>query len=156
MRYPNFRVRFRGFDRREVVAALAKLASENDESRREIERLANEMNLLQGSVVEQLSSERDVQRALIVAARAADDIRERAEEEGRQILRDAQERGEVIVQRLRDQARGIQGQIDALLARRREVETSMESFIEIISDSLERARQDDPGESADESLAPTG
>src|SRR4051812_29418723 len=121
-RYPGFRIRFRGFDRMEVVAALAKLASENEEARREMDRLSSEIDRLQATVAEQLDSERHVQRALVSASKVADDIRDRAEDEARRIVRDAEDRAEGAAQRLRDQARGIEGQIDALLARRREVE----------------------------------
>ena len=52
-----------------------------------------------------------------------------------------------------------EGQIDALLSRRREVEASIESFIKVISDELEHARQSEPNEpsqSADGALASTG
>jgi cell division initiation protein len=138
------------------VAALAKQASENEEARREIERLGSEIERLQATVAEQLGSERHVQRALIAASKVADDIRERAEEEARRIVRDAEERAEVAMQRLRDQSRNIEGQIDALLARRREVEASIESFIKVISDELEHARVNEPDESSDGALAPTG
>ena len=102
-----------------------------------------------------MESERHVQRALVAASRAADDIRERAEEDARRIVREAEARGEAAVQRLRDQARSIEGQIDALLSRRREVEASIESFIKVISDELEHARGNEHHDSADDALAPT-
>jgi cell division initiation protein len=154
-RYPGFSIRFRGFDRTEVVAALAKLASENEEARREIDRLGAEIDRLQATVADQLVSERHVQRALIAASKVADEIRGRAEEDARRITRDAEDRGEGTVQRLRDQARSIEGQIDALLARRREVEASIESFIKVISAELEHVREQESADSADGALAPT-
>jgi cell division initiation protein len=147
-RYPGFSIRFRGFDRMEVVAALAKLASENEEARREMDRLASEIDRLQATVAEQLGSERHVQRALVSASKVADDIRDRAEEEARRIVREAEDRAEGASQRLRDQARNLEGQIDALLARRREVEASIESFIKVISDELEHVRQNDAGDAS--------
>jgi cell division initiation protein len=151
-RYPGFRVRFRGFDRTEVVAALAKLASENGEARREVDRLGSEIDRLQATIAEQLGSERHVQRALIAASKVADDIRDRAEEEAQRIVREAEGRGELAVQRLRDQARSLEGQIDALLSRRREVEASIEAFIKVISDELEHVRQNQSDESSDTAL----
>ena len=154
-RYPGFRLRFRGFDRTEVVAVLAKLSSENEEAGREIDRLGSEIDRLQAAVEDRVDSERHVQRALIAASKAADDIRERAEEDARRVVREAEERGEAVVQRLRDQARSIEGQIDALLARRREVEASIESFIKVISGELEHARMNGATDSADDALAPT-
>ena len=155
-RYPSFRVRFRGFDQREVVSALAKLASENEEARREINRLGKEIDRLQGSVTEQAGNDRHVQRALVAASKAADDIRERAEEEARRILREAEERGALVVQQSRDEARALEEQVHALLARRREVETSIESFLKVMSDELEHSRRPQPDESASGTLARTG
>ena len=160
-RYPGFRVRFRGFDRTEVVAALAKLASENEDARREIDRLGSEIDRLQASVTEQYDSERDVQRALVAASKFADEIRMRAEEEAQQIRRDAAAEGELIVQRQREQARALEEQIVALLARRREVEASIESFLKSMSDELARVSQKKTvvpadGEAADGALAEAG
>jgi cell division septum initiation protein DivIVA len=156
VRYPGFRVRFRGFDRTEVVAAFAKLASENEDARREIDRLGSEIDRLQASVTEQYDSERDVQRALVAASKFADDIRIRAEEEAHQIRRDAAADSETIVQQLRETARELQVEIDTLLARRRDVEASIASFIKAMSDELDRVSQkhtDEPGNGA---LAKTG
>ena len=140
-RHPRFHVRFRGFDRTEVVAALAKLASENEEARREIERVGAEMERLEASVDDQRGSGRHVERALIAASKAADELRDQAEEEARRIVRAAEEQGHEIVQRLRDEARGIEDQIEFLQARRREVEASLESFLKLISKELEQVRQ---------------
>src|SRR4051812_8292390 len=109
----GFRVRFRGFDRTEVIAALAKLGSENEEARREIERLGSEIDRLQSTVEEQFDSARHVQRALISASQVAEDIRVRAEEDARRIVRDAEEQGAMVVQRFRDEAHTIEGQIES-------------------------------------------
>ena len=154
-RQPGFRVRLRGFDRTEVVAALGKLAAENEDARREIERLGAEIDRLQASITEQSESERHVQRALIAASKLADEIRGRAEEEAHQIRRNAQADGEVIVRRLHDEARGLENEIEGLLAKRCAVEASISSFIKGLSDELGRARQqrDQGGSSA---LAQTG
>ena len=154
-RVPRFHVRFRGFDRTDVVSALAKLAGENEEARREIDRVGLEMERLQASMAEQVGGEHHVQRVLLAASKAADEIRDQAEEESRRILRDAEEQSRVIVQRLRDEARSIEGQIESLLARRREVEASIESLIATMAKQLEQVRQqhDEP---ANPPLAKTG
>lgn len=155
--YPRFSTRFRGFDRTEVVAALAKLASENEDARREIDRLGAEIQRLQSSVSSSepppSGNERHVQVALMAAAKAADELRDRAEEEARQILRDAEERGEMVVKRLTEQVHGIEDEIDALLVRRRDVEASIESFIKALSEGLERARKQQANDAADGKLA---
>jgi hypothetical protein len=86
----------------------------------------------------------------------ADELRERAEEEARRIVRDAENRGQLLSERLRDEARGIEGQIEALLARRRDVEASIESFIKVISDELEHVRRHQDDDSRPGALAQTG
>jgi cell division initiation protein len=155
-RQPAFRTRFRGFDRTEVVAALAKLAAENEDARREIELLATEIDRLQAAVTGQSDNERHAQRALVAASKLAEEIRERAEEEARQIRREAEADGELILQRLHDKARRVEEQIDGLLARRSEIEASLGAFIKVISDELERVRQQPREESAGAALAETG
>jgi cell division initiation protein len=151
----GFRVRFRGFDRTEVVAALAKLASENEDARREIERLGAEMEQLSHSLDAQPSGDGDVQRVLTAAAKVGDEIRQRAEEEARRMVAEAEGRAEQITQRLRDQTRAFENEIQTLLARRREIEASIESFLNAVTDELEHVRlhQD---ERSDNTLAQTG
>ena len=113
------------------------------------------MDRLQVTVSEQIGNERHVQRAMVVASKVADEIRERAEEEARRIVRDAEDRGQLLSERLREEARAIEGQIEALLARRREVEASTESFIKVMSDELEHVRRHQDDESTDGALAHT-
>ena len=86
---------------------------------------------------------------------ARETIREQAEEEARRILRDAEDQSRVIVQRLRDEAREIEGQIESLLVRRREVETSIEALIASMSKQLEHVRQQHADDAAGH-LAKTG
>ena len=154
-RVPRFHVRFWGFDRTEVVSALAKLAGENEEARQEIYRVGLELERLQASMGDQLGGEHHVQRVLLAASKAADDIREQAEEEARRILREAEDQSRVIVQRLRDEAHEIEAQIESLIVRRREVETSVEALIGTMSRQLEQVRQKHD-EHANQHLAKTG
>jgi cell division septum initiation protein DivIVA len=155
-RQPTFRIRFRGFDRTEVVAALAKLAAENEDACREIELLGDEIDRLQAAITNQSDNERHAQRALVAASRLADEIRGHAEEEALQIRREAEADGELILQRLHDKARRLEEQIDGLLARRSEIEASLGSFLKVIYDELERVRQQQRDESAGAALAETG
>jgi cell division initiation protein len=142
-RYPGFRVRFRGFDRAAVVAAFSKLTSENADAWREIDRMEAEIKHLQASMIEQSENERHVQRALVTATKVAEEIRARAEDEAREVLRDARERGDAILQQLRDQATELEGQIHALLVRRRDAEASIEALVKALSLELEQGRQYD-------------
>ena len=155
-RYPRFSLRLRGFDRTEVVAALAKLSSENAEARREIDRLGTEIERLQSAVTDRLSGEGDVHRALVAATKVADEIRKEAEESARKVRREAEVVGQATVERLRMEAQAIEGDIDALRARRSEVAASIESLIESLTGELEQIRREDPGESGDGKLAKTG
>jgi cell division septum initiation protein DivIVA len=86
-----------------VVAALAKLSGENEEAQREIERLGAEIDALKIAVGERLEHDNQLERALAAASKRADEILVRAEEEARQMRREAEEQGELIIERLRDQ-----------------------------------------------------
>ena len=155
-RFPRFRRRLRGFDRTEVVAALAKLSSENAEARREIDRLGTEIERLQSAVTDRLSGEGDVHRALVAATKVADEIRKEAEESARKVRREAEVVGQATADRLRTEAQAIEGDIDSLRARRSEVAASIESLIGSLTGELEQMRREVPSESGDGTLAKTG
>ncbi len=155
-RLPNFHLRFRGFDRTEVVTALAKLSSENFDARREIDRLGVEIERLQAAVVERASTDGDVQRAVIAVTKVADEIRRQAEESARQIQREAEDRGRVTVDRLREEARALEVEIDGLLDKRREVVVALESCIQSLATELDQVRDHSADKSAAGALAKTG
>lgn len=155
-RHPRFRKRLWGFDRTEVVAALSKLSTENAEARREIDRLGNEIERLQTAVTDRLTGEGDVQRALVAATKVAEEIRREAEESARRVQRDAEDQRRATVDRLRTEAQTIEGDIDALRARRSEVAASIESLIQALTDELQQFRQDSPHNSEGGKLARTG
>ena len=140
----------------EVVAALSKLSTENAEARREIDRLGNEIERLQTAVTDRLTGEGDVQRALVAATKVAEEIRREAEESARKVQREAEDRGRATVDRLRNEAQTIEGDIDALLARRSEVAAAIESLIESLNGELDQIRRESKGESAGGTLAKTG
>ena len=155
-RFPRFHKRLWGFDRMEVVAALSKLSTENAEARREIDRLGNEIERLQTAVTDRLTGEGDVQRALVAATKVAEEIRREAEESARKVQREAEDRGRATVDRLRSEAQTIEGDIDALRARRSEVAASIESLIQTLTGELEEVRRESRSESAGGNLAKTG
>ena len=153
-RFPRFHKRLWGFDRTEVVAALSKLSTENAEARREIDRLGTEIERLQTSVTDRLTGEGDVQRALVAATKVADEIRKEAEESARKVKREAEDQGRATVDRLRSEAQTIEGDIDALRARRSEVAASIESLIQALTGELEEVRRE--GSAGSGGLAKTG
>jgi hypothetical protein len=107
-------------------------------------------------MTDQSDNERHAQRALVAASKLAEEMRGRAEEEARQIRREAEADGELILQRLHDKARRVEEQIEGLLARRSEIEASLGAFLKVISDELERVRQQQKDQSAGAALAETG
>ena len=159
-RFGGFRTRFRGFDRGEVVAALVKFASENQEARQEVDRLGVELERLRASINDLRDNERHAQRVLISAHKAADEIREhaaqeahqivaeaedlraRAEQEASRTVREAEAGAELLLRQARERARQLEGQIDALVSRRRGAEISLESFLRTVTDALAEARRE--------------
>ncbi len=130
----------RGFDRTEVVAFLSELADEYEQALRENDRLQEELGRLQGTIEEHREHERNLRNTLLTAQRLADEIRSNAEQEGARVVREAEGRAELILQKAQARIEDIQREIDTLRMKRREVEGSLESTITALKNSLEFVR----------------
>ncbi len=140
LRQQRFRTVMRGFDRTEVVAFLSELADEYEQALRETDRLQEELGRMQGVLEEHREHERNLRNTLLTAQRLADEIRANAEQEGARIVREAEGRAELILQKAQARMEDIQREIDGLRMKRREVEASLESTIAALKNSLEFVR----------------
>ena len=96
--------------------------------------------------------EKSLQSTLLSAQKLADDIRQNAEEEGRRIIREAQGRSELLLEKTQSRAEDIQREIDGLKLKRRDVETSIESIMQALRNTLEYVREQDTREREDKIL----
>jgi cell division initiation protein len=146
LRQQKFRTTFRGFDRIEVVSFLAAVADDYEAALRETDRLRQELHRVEGMLTELRHSEGSLKNTLIAAQRLADDIKLNAEEHAGRIISDAEGRSELLLDKTQARLEDIQREIDGLRLKRRDVETSIESTIQTLRNTLEYVREQEARE----------
>lgn len=141
LRQQRFSNSMRGFDKVEVTSFLMAVADDYEQALRESDRLKQEVTRLEAAVTEHRSQEKSLQSTLLTAQRLADDIRANAEEEARRIVREAQGRSELLLEKTQSRLEDVQREIDGLKLKRRDVETSIESTIQVLRNTLEYVRE---------------
>jgi cell division initiation protein len=152
LRQQKFRKRFRGFDRVEVISFLSAAADDYESALRETDRLRQEMNRVEGMLSEHRQNEGTLKSTLIAAQRLADDIKINAELEAVRLVRDAEGRSELLLDKTQSRVEDIQREIDGLRLKRRDVETSIESTIQTLRNTLEYVREQETRERDDKVL----
>lgn len=149
LRQQRFKTAMRGYDRGEVDALLAEVADDYEGAIREADRLRDEVSRLEAVLAEHRSEEKSLKNTLISAQRLADELREKAEADGQRIVRDAEGRADLIIQKAQTRHEDLQREIDGLRARRRETETSVEAIINALKNTLDFVREQDQRERDD-------
>ena len=88
----------------------------------------------------------------MTAQKLADDIKAHAEEEARRIIREAQGRSDLLLEKTQARLEDIQREIDGLKLKRRDVETSIEATIQTLRNTLEFVREQEAREREDKIL----
>lgn len=143
LRQQKFRNVFRGYDPSEVDALLAEVAEEYEHALRETDRLQQELVHTEALVNEHREHERNLRNTLLTAQRLADEIRDKAEHDARRILEEAEGRADFLLQKAQARLDEIQRQIDGLKLKRKEVETSLESTIAAVRNTINFVREQD-------------
>jgi cell division initiation protein len=147
LRQQRFRIAMRGFDRTEVVAFLTEAADDYEHALREIDRLRQDLQRMEASLSEHREREANLRNTLLTAQRLADEVRTSAQNEGKMIVREAQGRADLLLQKAQARLEEIEHDITELRLRRRGVEGSLESSIQALYHALEFIRdQDRPDE----------
>lgn len=146
LRQHEFRSVLRGYDKAEVTALLLAVADDYEQALRETDRLRHDLVRVEAIVNEHREQERSLKSTLMAAQRLADDIKENAEQEAQRIVRDAQSRSDLILEKEQARLENIQREIDQLRLRRRDVETTLEATIQGLLHALEYARKQDAHE----------
>jgi cell division initiation protein len=133
----------RGYDRGEVDALLDEVADDYEGAIREADRLRQEVARLEAMIAEHRSEEKSLKNTLLSAQRLADELHDAAEREAQRIVRDAEARADLIVQKAQTRHEELQREIDNLKARRRETETSVEAIINALKNTLDFVREQD-------------
>jgi len=143
LRQQKFRSAFRGLDPVEVSSFLLAVADDYEQALRDADRLRQEVARLEMVVRGHVEQEKSLQNTLITAQRLADDIKAGAEENAVRIIREAESRSVLLIEKTQARLEDIQRDIDGLKLKRRDVETSIESSIQALRNTLEFVREQD-------------
>src|ERR1041385_7594502 len=149
MRQARFTTALRGFDKADVNNFLQEAAEGFDLALRENERLRMEIVRLEASLNQYRELEGSLKTTLMSAQKIADDMRENARQEAARLVREAEGRVELMVQRAQARTEDIEREIDGLRIKRREAETNVEDTISALHHTLDFIREQDRRERDD-------
>lgn len=141
LRQHRLRKAWRGYDKDEVTALLAAVADDYEAALRETDHLRQEVARLENAMTEHRQREADLRDMLLTAQKVSEDIQKNADEEGRRIIREAQGRSDLLLEKTQARLEDIQREIDGLRLKRRDVETTIESTIQTLRNTLEYVRE---------------
>jgi cell division initiation protein len=141
-----------GFDKVEVASLLAAVADDYEQALREADRLRQDLSRMEAALSEHREHERNLRNTLLTAQRLADELRDNAEQEAKRIVREAEVRADLLVEKAQLRLDDIQRDIDGLRLKRREVETSLESTIQTLRSTLDYVRDRDGRDAEDKIL----
>ena len=143
LRQPRFKQAFRGFDKTEVVAFLTEAADDYEHALREIDRLRQDLSRSEALLADHREREANLRNTLVTAQRLSDEMKASAQAEATMVVREAQGRSEVLLQKAQARLEEIERDINELRLRRRGVEGSLEASIQSLYHALEFIRERD-------------
>jgi cell division initiation protein len=143
LRQAQFKTKMRGFDPQEVAPFLADAANELEHALREIDRLKSEAARSEVSMGEYREREVSLRNTLLTAQRLADQIKDNAEQEAKTMIREAESRADLILQKAQARLGEVERDITEMKLRRRDVEGSLEASIASLTYALEFMRAQD-------------
>lgn len=143
LRQQRFQTVMRGYDRGEVNAFLAEAADDYENALRENDRLRQDLSKAEAVLNEHRGQEKNLRNTLMTAQKLADDIKETAQHEAARILREAEGRTDLLLQKSQVRVEEVQREIDGLRMKRREVETSLEGIIATLNNTIGFVREQD-------------
>ncbi len=146
LRQLRFRTTFRGFDKAEVLALIAEVTDDYENALSEVDRLRQDISKMEALLNQHREHERDLRDTLITAQRVSDEIRTNAEAQARNIVREAEGRSDLLLQKTQARLEDVQREIDGMKMKRREVETTLESTIGTLRNTLEFVREQEQRE----------
>jgi cell division initiation protein len=143
LRQAQFKSKMRGYDPQEVAPFLADAANELEHALREIDRLKQEAARAEASMGEYREREVSLRNTLLTAQRLADQIKENAEGEAKTLIREAEARADLILQKAQARLAEVERDINEMKLRRRDVEGSLEASVASLTYALEFMRAQD-------------
>jgi cell division initiation protein len=152
LRQQRFQTSFRGFNRIEVTAFLQAVADDYEQALRETDRLRQDLSRTEAILNEHREHEKTLKSTLLAAQKLADDIKAGAAGEAQRIIREAQGRSDLLLEKTQSRVEDIQREIDGLKLKRMDVETSIEANITTLKNTLEFVREQEARERDDKIL----
>jgi cell division initiation protein len=146
LRQHRFKTVLRGFDKTEVVAMLTEAADDYEHALREMDRLRQDVSRLESLLTEHREREANLRNTLLTAQRLADEIKDAAQNEARLIVKEAQGRADLLLQKGQVRLEEVERDINEMRLRRRGVESSLEASIQALYHALEFIREQDKPE----------
>lgn len=141
LRQARFKTVVRGFDKAEVAALLTEAADGYDQALRENERFRQELVRLEASLAQFRELESSLKNTLISAQKVADDMKENGTQEAARIVREAEGRAELIVQKAEARREELERDLSTLKSKRRDAEVSVEAIIATLKSTLDEFRE---------------
>ena len=143
LRQQRFATSLRGFDKIEVTSFLLAVADDYETALRETDRLRQELSRMEAVINEHREQEKSLQSTLITAQKLADVIKKNAELEAHRIIREAEGRSDLLLEKTSARLEDVQREIDGMKLKRKSVETSIEATIQTLRNTLEYVREQD-------------
>lgn len=143
LRQRQFTTVMRGYDRAEVNTFLAQAADDFESLMLENDRLRQEAGKAEAALNEHRGQEKQLSNTLLTAQKIADDIREKAQHDAARFISEAEGRIAMMVDKQQSRVGEVQREIEALRAKRREVEVSLEGLIVTLNKTIESVRERD-------------
>ena len=146
LRQQRFKNAMRGFDRDEVTSFLAEVADDYEQALRDADKMREELGRTQAQLDELREHERNLRNTLLTAQKLADEIRNNAEQEARRLVREAEGRADLTLQKAQARLEEVQREVDSIRLKRKDAESSLESTISALRNSLDFIRAQDAKE----------
>ncbi len=137
----QFKIRFRGFDIREVDAFLERTADLFDELKRENENLKVEIQRLRRQIQGHLDREQTIKRAMVNSQKALDQMKENARKSGEIIVAEAEVAAEKILHRAHNRLVQLHEDISELKRQRLQIEVQIHSVLDAHAKLLELSKE---------------
>ena len=137
----QFRIRFRGFDFREVDAFLERVAESMDALIREKEALRKDMERMKGEIREFQDQEQTFHEAMVNAQEMLDNMKRNAEKEAELIISEAQMKAEKILSSADNRLYQLHKDISELKRQRMQLEVDLRTVLEAHTKYLDMSKE---------------
>ena len=142
LRQQGFPHAVRGFDRAAVNAFLVRAAEDYEAALLEIERLRRDLAAAEIQLQEHRGRDTTLRNALLTAQRVADDIKEMAQQESKAVMREAEGRAALLLEKAQGRLDDVERDIEDLRVRRHELEESVGRSVAAIRQALESVKNE--------------